>query len=74
VPDHLTRFIRLGDEAAAGFSVGTLVRLMVLDGSQLLTFDNREERRRRAMEKQLKEQQLELELELAKKCIIEMLA
>jgi hypothetical protein len=51
---------------------------MVLDGSQLLTFDNREERRRRAMEKQLKEQQLELELELelelAKKCIIEMLA
>ncbi len=59
-------------EAEAGFSVGTGVSLAVLDGCLLLIPDSREERRLRAMEQQLKAQQLELEQ--AKKRMIEMLA
>ncbi|WP_455864341.1 SymE family type I addiction module toxin [Pantoea agglomerans] len=58
--------------AEAGFSVGTGVSLAVLDGCLLLIPDSREERRLRAMEQQLKAQQLELEQ--AKKRMIEMLA
>ncbi|WP_168416236.1 SymE family type I addiction module toxin, partial [Erwinia amylovora] len=56
----------------AGFAVGTGVSLTVLDGCLLLIPDSREERRLRAMEQQLKAQQLELEQ--AKKRMIEMLA
>ncbi|WP_168409672.1 SymE family type I addiction module toxin [Erwinia amylovora] len=58
--------------AEAGFAVGTGVSLTVLDGCLLLIPDSREERWLRAMEQQLKAQQLELEQ--AKKRMIEMLA
>ncbi|CAO95693.1 SymE family type I addiction module toxin [Erwinia tasmaniensis] len=58
--------------AEAGFAVGTGVSLAVLDGCLLPIPDSREERRLRAMEQQLKAQQLELEQ--AKKRMIEMLA
>jgi toxic protein SymE len=61
VPDYLTRFIRLGDVAEAGFAALTDVSLAVLDDCLLLIPDSREERRLGAMEKQLEAQQQELE-------------
>ncbi|WP_455819458.1 SymE family type I addiction module toxin [Pseudomonas cerasi] len=47
--------------AEAGFAVGTGVSLTVLDGCLLLLPDSPEERRLRAMEQQLRAQQLELD-------------
>jgi hypothetical protein len=55
VPDYLTRFIRPGDVAEAGFAALTDVSLAVMDDCLLLIPDSREGRRLRAMEAQQQE-------------------